>query len=168
MTLDLSSSLRIFLPWCCLIEEKKIVTDPSIILLKKFPYFWIFSAEFKSNNLSYFAPSLRILFSVLIIVFPPYLQYIAFSLIPTPSSSIATIFFIVTSPGRRRNINIWFTKLNKCPWHVRKFYCNLFLRHRFLLFNSAIFFFYLVYVKLDQDLFSPYEINECERKSWWD
>ena len=76
------------------------------MLLKKISYIFIFSAGIKSNNLSYFAPSLRILFSVLIIVFPPYLQYIAFSLIPTPSSSIATIFFIVASPGRNKNIDL--------------------------------------------------------------
>ena len=30
----------------------------------------------------------------------------------------------------------------------------------FLLFNSAI----LIYVKLDQDLISPYKINKCKKK----
>ena len=42
MTLDLSSSLRMFLRCCCLIQEKKIVTDPSLILLKKFHIFAYF------------------------------------------------------------------------------------------------------------------------------
>ena len=132
-----SSPLQIFLRFCCLIQEKRIVAYPSLVFLKKFLYICTFSAGFKSNNLSYCAPSSSVLFSVFIIVLPPYLQYIAFSLIPTPLSSVAIIFFIVKNP--ERNKNIWFTKLNKGPRFVRKFYCNLVLRQLFLLFNSSMF-----------------------------
>lgn len=93
-----SSPLQIFLRFCCLIQEKRIVAYASLVFLKKFLYISTFSAGFKSNNLSYCAPSSSVLFTVFIIVLPPYLQYIAFSLIPAPLSSIATIFSIVSNP----------------------------------------------------------------------
>lgn len=79
--IGLSSFLQIFLRCFCLIQKKKIVTYPTLILLKKFSYICIFSAGFKPYNLSYFASSSSILFSAFIIVSPPCLHYIAFSLI---------------------------------------------------------------------------------------
>ena len=75
----------------------------------KFSDIYIFSAGIKSNSLPYFALWSSILLSLFFILFPPYLEYIAFSLISTPLSSIATIFLIVTYP--ERNNKILFTKL---------------------------------------------------------
>ena len=96
-----SSSLQIFLRCCCLIQEKKIVTQPSLIFLNKFPDINIFSAGIKSNNLSYFAPSSSILFSV----FSSLCFLHIFSLFLTPQS-IASILLIVTNPEKTNRFDL--------------------------------------------------------------
>lgn len=94
-----SSSLQMFLCSCCLIQEKKFITQPNLTFLNKFSDIYIFLAGIKSNILSYFAPSSSIPFSVFcslcflhsLHIFSVFL----FGLFPTPLS-IASILLIMS------------------------------------------------------------------------
>lgn len=107
-----SSSLQMFLCSCCLIQEKKFITQPNLTFLNKVSDIYIFLAGIKSNTLSYFAPSSSIPFSVFcslcflhsLHIFSVFL----FGLFPTPLS-IASILLIVTNPERNKQIS--FAKL---------------------------------------------------------
>lgn len=94
-----SSSLQMFLCSCCLIQEKKFITQPNLTFLNKFSDIYIFLAGIKSNILSYFAPSSSIPFRVFcslcflhsLHIFSVFL----FGLFPTPLS-IASILLIMS------------------------------------------------------------------------